>query len=54
MRKPRPKGGTKRKDPTVKERLEAIGINWMIDRELTEAIPPAYTEFIGKQIIKNA
>lgn len=27
------------------------GINWMTREELAEAIPPAYTEFIGKQII---
>ncbi len=30
---------------------KAMGINWMIKRELTQAIPPAYTEFIGKQLI---
>jgi hypothetical protein len=29
-----------------------MGINWMTRYELTQAIPPAYTEFIGKQIIK--
>ncbi len=27
------------------------GIDWMTRAELAEAIPPAYTEFIGKQII---
>lgn len=27
------------------------GIDWMTREELAEAIPPAYTEFIGKQII---
>ncbi|WP_036120782.1 DNA cytosine methyltransferase [Lysinibacillus sphaericus] len=26
------------------------GINWMTRAELAEAIPPAYTEFIGKQL----
>jgi DNA (cytosine-5)-methyltransferase 1 len=29
------------------------GIDWMARDELAEAIPPAYTEFLGKQIIKN-
>lgn len=28
------------------------GIDWMTREELAEAIPPAYTEFIGKQLIK--
>lgn len=27
------------------------GIDWMTREELAEAIPPAYTEFIGKQVI---
>lgn len=27
------------------------GIDWMTREELAEAIPPAYTEFIGKQLI---
>lgn len=29
------------------------GIDWMSLKELTQAIPPAYTEFIGKQIIEH-
>jgi DNA (cytosine-5)-methyltransferase 1 len=28
------------------------GIDWMTRNELAEAIPPAYTEFIGKQLIE--
>ena len=27
------------------------GIDWMTRAELAEAIPPAYTEFLGKQLI---
>ena len=27
---------------------DAMGIDWMIKREINEAIPPAYTEFIGR------
>ncbi len=30
----------------------AMGINWMTKDELAEAIPPAYTEFIGKQLMR--
>ena len=32
---------------------EAMGIGWMGQKELAQAIPPVYTEFIGKQIIKS-
>jgi len=31
-------------------RCSAMGINWMTNASLVEAIPPAYTEFIGSQI----
>ncbi len=30
---------------------EAMGIDWMTGQELCEAIPPAYTEWIGAQLI---
>jgi DNA (cytosine-5)-methyltransferase 1 len=29
---------------------EAMGVDWMTLEELSEAIPPAYTEFIGNQL----
>ena len=41
-----------RKPQSVKEAQEAMGIDWMIRTELNQAIPPAYTEFIGRQIIE--
>lgn len=31
---------------------EAMGITWMNRKELTQAIPPAYTEYIGKYLLK--
>jgi len=31
----------------------AMGIDWMELRELSESIPPAYTEFIGRQLIEH-
>lgn len=34
-------------------RCKAMGIDWMSNAELVKAIPPAYTEFIGKQLIRT-
>ena len=31
----------------------AMGIDWMTWEELREAIPPAYTEFIGRQLMEH-
>jgi DNA (cytosine-5)-methyltransferase 1 len=36
---------------SVANKRAAMGIDWMIGRELNEAIPLAYTEFIGRQLI---
>jgi DNA (cytosine-5)-methyltransferase 1 len=33
------------------ERKEAMGIDWMLEKELNLAIPPAYSEWLGKQIL---
>lgn len=32
---------------------EGMGIDWMTGNELAEAIPPAYTEFIGKYLMQQ-
>lgn len=43
-----PKGGRTAK--TLEEGQAAMGIDWMNWNELKESIPPAYTEFLGKQL----
>jgi DNA (cytosine-5)-methyltransferase 1 len=37
---------------TLAAASEAMGINWMTKTEINEAIPPAYTYLIGKQLIE--
>ncbi|HEA30095.1 MAG TPA: DNA cytosine methyltransferase [Leeuwenhoekiella sp.] len=37
---------------SVIDRRDAMGIDWMTGKELSQAIPPAYSFFIGKQLIK--
>jgi DNA (cytosine-5)-methyltransferase 1 len=44
-----PKGG--KTAESIEQAREAMGIYWMLWGELVEAIPPAYTEFLGKQIM---
>lgn len=38
---------------TVDEMREAMGIDWMVRKELNQAIPPAYTQWIGEQITRG-
>lgn len=44
-------GRTKPPPYTEAARREAIGVPWMTGREARQAIPPAYTQWIGKQLL---
>jgi len=50
-------GGTSKRDGLtfagVAEWRRAMGIDWMTGDELAESIPPAYTEYIGKQLMAH-
>ena len=39
-----------RPEPNKAERSAAMGIDWMTCAELDEAVPPAYTEFLGRHL----
>ncbi len=46
-------GNSKSGDYSIKAWQEAMDIDWLHTRpELAEAIPPAYTEYIGKQLLE--
>jgi DNA (cytosine-5)-methyltransferase 1 len=51
MRDEIPQGGHTAK--TMEQANESMGIDWMIWKELVEAIPPLYTEYIGKQLMER-
>lgn len=38
---------------SMAEWVEAMQIDWMTSREITQAVPPAYTRFLGFQLIKT-
>lgn len=52
---PRPSDGTRRGYKAHKEEAQAaLGITWMDDRDdLADAIPPAYTHFLGDQVMAH-
>ena len=38
---------------TVKDWAALMGIDWMTSNELAQAIPPAYTDFIGRVLVAH-
>lgn len=40
-------------DYPTSARREAMGIDWMTSAELSQSIPPAYTEWIGRQLLAS-
>ena len=48
MRDEIPSGG--KTAESIEQAREAMGIDWMIWGELVEAIPPVYTEYLGRQV----
>ena len=46
-------GGIHRKPRNLLDAQDAMGIDWMTRRELSQAIPPVYTEFIGQQLLQH-
>jgi DNA (cytosine-5)-methyltransferase 1 len=47
------KDGTELKSATLDEAREAMGMPWASWNGCREAIPPAYTEWIGRQLLAN-
>lgn len=50
-RRPDDHGGNTHKPRNIREARSAMGMDWMRRYELSQAIPPAYTEYIGRQLI---
>jgi DNA (cytosine-5)-methyltransferase 1 len=38
---------------SVANARDALGIDWMTKNEMNESIPPAYTEFLGRQLLRR-
>lgn len=47
------RNGRRAFESTNSEKSSAIGIDWMLTKELDEAIPPVYTKFLGEQYLNS-
>ncbi len=46
-------GGQARKPCNIAEARTVMGIDWMTRKEISQAVPPAYTEWIGRQLLEQ-
>lgn len=46
-------GRTGKPASTSKDWAQALQVDWMTSREMAQALPPAYTNYIGRQIIRS-
>lgn len=46
-------GGNSNKPRSIREAREAMGIDWMTRYELSQAIPPLYTKWLGRQLLES-
>lgn len=49
---PRKDKGNKRYKSPISEKRQAIGIDWMTTDEITEAIPPVFSMWIGERLLE--
>jgi len=52
-RRPDDHGGNTNKPRNLAEAKAAIGIDWMTRYEISQAVPPLYTEWIGKRLLEG-
>jgi DNA (cytosine-5)-methyltransferase 1 len=50
-RPPGQRGGIHRKPRNLAHAREVMGIDWMSRPELAESVPPAYTEYLGHELV---
>ena len=48
-----PHGNPNRFKGSAKDWTAGMGIDWMTAGELSQAIPPAYTQWIGEQLLAH-
>lgn len=48
-----PGGGISRKPENLSHASRVMGIDWMTRREISQAIPPAYSEFIARHVLSG-